>query len=273
MTTMKMLNVVKADLKRAFTSLYFWAAIVVEIAVMFMLLYGMMYKTYNKDNPIDVCSIISQVSTGSGMEILTIYILPLFGFSMSIASDCDDKAMRFWTMRCGIERYLISKCIVSALSGVMILFISMSVFAMMISPFFEFCIPKPEYLMISSTSMQNAILQGANPVFIMMIFILVVSMGAATMTSCAMVFSVFIPNKFAVLVAPMSIKIVASLLTRSKMDSLGMFNPNQLVNNFYEIEGMSVSDVLFTRIFVCALIVTISTLITVFVGKRRLRDG
>ena len=265
---MKFLNVFKADLKRAFTSWYLWAAVFINIAAMALVICGYAYKEFARSELNNILSVIMLASDGSGMEFLTLNILPLLGFSMAMASDHEDKAIPFWSIRCGIERYIISKFLVASIAGFAVLFISCILFIIPFLPFLKMYDPN---IGVSSYEFMLMIEDGASPVLAVLGYIFAVSMSGCFASAYAVCFSVFVPNKFAVLVSSLTIQMFIMLFIRGFDLSLNPYSPLYYINNLYG--GATAYETIMYKIINYLIMGSILFIITLLVGRRKFRNG
>ena len=184
-------QVLLTDLKRAVTSWGFMVGILGVAGMMLMAIGGM--ETQNAS----VWYLMDLSIQGSGTTTLIFCILPVFAFGISYASEWMQKAERFWMVRTGVNLYVFSKVAISFLSGFLVVFIGIALFAILLLPFF------PIHTFMYSDSPYELLADQNMEIIGMLLYMIHHGITGGLTSVCSMWFSSMIPDPFAAAAAPL----------------------------------------------------------------------
>lgn len=224
---MKFLRLLKSDFQRAVFSYSFLFAVLGVT----LLVAGSGYTMVGGGS---IFHGLSSGTRGNGVEIVINSILPLVPFSVSFATEWKEHSYLFYISRAGVERYMLSKLIVSAVSGFLVLLIgvSLSVPAMKLLA--------PEYPLIHEGAfdfMEELFAEGH--IFAgFAAFIVDYALIGWLTAVCAVWFSTYVPNAFAVYVAPLMINFTLIAFPILADPGKSIFANFPILNPFYWVNGI-----------------------------------
>lgn len=185
---------------RAVLSWKFFIAVCGVTLVLFLTTYGMI------GSQSDVLSVV--LSKGSGNMILILAILPLLPFATSLASEWEERAAGFWIIRSGVRSYVVCKVLAGALSGFLVTFFGVLLYALLLSfklPFFS---------RITTGDAYVPLLEAGMPVRYLLVYNSHLSLSSTLFAVAAIWVSAFIPNRFTAIAAPAVLYFTLFRLTR-----------------------------------------------------------
>lgn len=134
----------------------------------------------------------------TGTNLLTLFVLPTLPFAMSLAQDWEARATPYWAAREGIARYTMSKLLASAMAGFLTVGLGLALFVLANGtylPWFHPC-----------TSVDYEALFEAGHIFLgWLCYILHMALSGAMIGALGMFMSIFVPNQFVAISAPLAI--------------------------------------------------------------------
>ena len=175
----------------------------------------------------DVIYLLGHALSGSGSLLFILCIAPILPYGLSLASDFEDKALTFWLIRTGTEKYVISKFLSSIIAGVLTVCTSIIAFSLFLSISF------PLYSGTSTSGNPYAVLlKNYSPIIYIFILALHYSLSAALFAGAAITVSAFITNKFSVMAVPLTLYFV--LMRSTDLAPIPRFlKAGSLVQGFY----------------------------------------
>lgn len=187
---MKKTGALRASFRRAFFSPAFFLAPVGLAAV----LLGEVLLLKRKAD--DAFSAYSFAFGGSGVEMVIYMILPVLPFALSYAEDVYSGAIPFWSVRCGVRRYVRSVWVTAAVTGFLTVFLGLMLFDTVVFT----AIPVPE--VEADENLFGNFLKYGSPVPYLLVDGFYKALSGA-MTACTAVwFSSMIPDRLATIVSP-----------------------------------------------------------------------
>lgn len=236
---MKFIRLLKEDLIRAICS---WEFLLSTLAVT-ILVTSSAYTMLPQSTSI-IMLLYSGVR-GNGVEVVVHSILPLIPFAMSFAFEWKEHSYLFYLVRVGPERYILSKLIVSAVSGFLV---------MMIGVFLSIPVLKllvPEFPILSEivfSDFVTPLYEKGQIALALFIYIFHFALSGCLTAVCAVWFSTYVPNPFAVLVAPMAIyftilrfDFLSSSVGILKNSPVDFLDPVYWINNTYATSSAAVA--------------------------------
>lgn len=196
------ISLLKADLYRALISLNLVISAVFIIFVMYISCSGFIKETS------DVLYLFGNALTGSGSILFILCIAPILPYGMSFVEDVEDKALTFWVIRSGIEKYSISKFLSSVIAGFLSVATGMIVFTLIMSIFFPLFNGN-----LHTGDSYRILLENNQPWIYVLVCTVHYSLSGALFAGAAVTLSAFIPNKFSTMAAPIVIYFVLMRLT------------------------------------------------------------
>ena len=131
-----------------------------------------------------------------GVEMVIYMILPVFPFALSYAEDVYSGAVPFWSVRCGIRRYVRGVWVTAAVTGFLTVFLGLMLFDTVVFT----TIPVPE--VEADENLFGNFLKYGSPVPYLLVDGFYKALSGA-MTACTAVwFSSMIPDRLATIVSP-----------------------------------------------------------------------
>lgn len=230
---MKLLKLLKSDFQRAVFSYRF---LICTLLVAILVTAGsciMLLDVAGANQ--DIISLIIWGLRGNGIEMLNLCIFPLVPFSLSFAMEWKEHSYLFYISRVGTERYILSKMIISAISGFLVLFIGVSLsvsWLKLLIPSFDLtAVPNGDFF-------YTVFFERGQVVLGYFVFILNYSLIACLTTTCAVWFSTYVPNPLVVLAAPLLINFTLIRISdiykiEGVFDKYIFFNPLFWINTDY----------------------------------------
>lgn len=193
-----MLQVLSVDLKRAFLSLRFPAA-VLGIAIVLLLSashrlftgLGSVYEAYHASTSL------------TSSEFFSLILFPLLPYSLSFSEDVHSGAARYWCLRVGTKKFCLSRLFVSVLAAICSSFLGLWLFIGILSPFF------PVHGVAANGGPYGQFLQEGKPLTFFAFEFIHMSLSAALFSALAVLVSACVPNSFISLAFPTVLYIVA----------------------------------------------------------------
>lgn len=207
---MKVLLLLKTDFMRMFLSKYMLFSVLGVTAMMFAGIAGWLKLDFS------IWELMRNAIQGSGNEDLMLCVLPVIPFALSYAREKEENAVRYWVIRCGINRYACSRLIIGGIGGFLTVFLGILLFVVILLP----QIPVYEYPMWAE---YEILMQEGH--FVAGIILFAAHHGISGMISamCAIWFSTLLPNPFASAAAPLVLYV-----TLCRFVSRVHFNPEYL---------------------------------------------
>lgn len=131
-----------------------------------------------------------------GVEMVIYMILPVFPFALSYAEDVYSGAVPFWSVRCGIQRYVRGVWVTAAVTGFLTVFLGLMLFDTVVFT----TIPVPE--VEADENLFGNFLKYGSPVPYLLVDGFYKALSGA-MTACIAVwFSSMVPDRLATIVSP-----------------------------------------------------------------------
>lgn len=185
---------------RAFLSGRFMVSVFGIVLVLFLTSFQMI-------SPLsDVISVV--MISGSGNFTLIIGLLPLIPYATTFATEWEERATSFWLIRSGVKNYVVSKIIVSAISGFMTTFIAILLYALIL------LIKLPFFTKIATGDAYVSLLEMGMPIRYLLFSAAHLSLSSALFATVALWVSTYIPNRFTTIVAPIVLYFMLYRLTR-----------------------------------------------------------
>ena len=196
---MRLLRILKNDCQRAFGSKAF---LLCTLAVpVFILVTVGQEITFLENN--SLLFTLDDVLYFKGLGILLVQIIPLFPFSLAFARDWQDGATRYSIIRSGPTPYILSKFLVSMISAFSSLLLGIMLSVPLLKAFFPQLSYIPEYMEFDI--FYNQLVMGGHPFLGYLSYSVHYALAACICAACAVWFSTYVPNPFAVIAAPMAI--------------------------------------------------------------------
>jgi hypothetical protein len=250
---MKFIRLMKEDWIRAVCSWGFFLSVIMVTILVTTSGYTMLPQSNS------IIMLLYSGMRGNGVEVVVHSILPLIPFAMSFAFEWKERSYLFYLVRVGPERYILSKLIVSAVSG----FLVMMIGVLLAIPALQLLAPELPILFENIFSdFVTPLYEKGQIALALFIYIFHYALSGCLTAVCAVWFSTYIPNPFAVLAAPMTIYFTilrfnflsasAGILKNSPLDFL---DPVYWINNTYPTTSAAVA--LLTKgctvLFLCLL--------------------
>lgn len=256
---MKFFRMLMIDMKRAIFSWRFLFSVMAMAALI-----PISVGTFMGDRSCTVFYLLSMLM-GSGMEGVGFFILPVFAFGLSYASEYREGADRLLVARVGCSRYITSKIITCAVSGFATVFMGMVIFIMLSG------ITHPLYrLGYSHTYLQYAELIAEGMVWKgYLLYMLHLGLSGSITSVCALWLSALKPNVFFAATAPFLLFFTITRITSGKQLP-GLLDPTYWYAAVYEMG--TVGSTILARIAVVLVLCTVMGMAASYHIKRRLRN-
>lgn len=202
-----------------------------------LLLYGVVFALVQTGGAIGFMSrdefvsvwYITFLGTTTGMSFLTLYILPTMPFAMTLQLDWENHAVPYWVIRSGVGVYTVAKLLASALAG----FITVSnglilvILSLRIAqyPWFVLAVGDTGY---ESLMMSGNVLGGYAG------YVLHYALSGAIVGMFGMFVTVYVPNPYAAIAAPLSLHLTLSrLLNNSPTSVISIWHTNNWIANIH----------------------------------------
>lgn len=195
LNVMKFLRLLKNDFQRAICSYRFLFSV---LAVTFLV--SAIGCTQIGDVA-GICHLVSRAVKGNGVDDVTRLVLPLVPFGMTFALEWKEKSYLFYVSRVGIERYILSKMIVTAVSGMLMTLVGTA----MAIPILRALAPELPIVTTGDANFYSHFLKEGKVVFGFFLFVLNFALTSCFASFCGVCFSTYVPNPVAVLASPMLI--------------------------------------------------------------------
>ncbi len=167
------------------------------------------------------------LAQSNGSSLLTLFILPTLPFAMSIAMDWDSRAVPYWVAREGAGRYTVSKLLVSALSGFLTVGLGLIIFVLANGAFF------PWYRSCSGADYEQ-LFEGGHIFLGWLGYILHMSLSGALIGALGMLTSIFVPNRFVAVSAPLAIHLtVLRIMPTELISPISVWYPTNWVEGIH----------------------------------------
>lgn len=121
------LRTLRASLKRAVFSVNFITAVFVTFLVLALESTGL----YTEGG--DVIYYLGLALNGSSAIVLIVCVFSTLPYSTSFATDWAERSFRFWSVRCGLRGYALTRIVACAVSGFLTSFLGMALFTAVFS--------------------------------------------------------------------------------------------------------------------------------------------
>ena len=261
---MKFLRLLRSDFQRAVCSLSFLICTLTVTVLIATSAYTQI------PNVASTPHLLASGTKGNGVETVILQILPLIPFGMTFAFEWKEKTYFLYLSRIGPERYILSKIIVTTVSGALLVFLGtalsipilrgMAPHLVIDEDFWGFC---------------SSILEDGHIVLAYLIVILDYALTSCFSSLFGVCFSVYIPSPLAVLAAPTLlyftiIRIGPIYVIPGIMDKYMFFNPVFWINAPYPTHSAAVE--LGCHLGNILLIFVVLSFFTVRKMKRRVLD-
>lgn len=228
---MKVLLLLKTDFKRMFLSKYMLFSVLGVTAMMFAGTAGWLNQGFT------IWDLMYNAIQGNGNDIVILCILPVIPFALSYAREKEENAVRYWVIRCGINRYACSKIIIGAIGGLLTVFLGILLFVVILLP------QIPVYEIPIGAGYELLMEEGH---FAAGILLFSVHHGLSGMIAAiyAIWFSTLLPNPFASAAAPLVLNFALCRITNRIH-----FNPEYLAPVWW-ISGVYEADTPGQTIFI-----------------------
>lgn len=189
---MKFLRLLKNDFQRAVFSYSF---LVCALMATFLIVSSAATQIGYVDT---LMGFLRRGMQGNGMETVLRQILPLIPFGMSFANEWNENAYRFYVSRVGPERYILSKIIITCVSG----FLVLSLGAALAIPVLRVLFPEYPIVDIGYPNFTLTLFQEGKVVLAYTAWIVNYALTTCFSSICAVWLSTYIPNPLAVLASP-----------------------------------------------------------------------
>lgn len=200
-----LLSLFTVNMKRAIISVPFLLSACGVTVVMVFATWSLITQKSN-ESFIDVIYLYG-MGTGGGSLFLMTGILPLFPFATTFASEWEQRATSFWTVRTGIRNYAVSKVLASALSGFLTTAVGLNLFFLLMR------INLPFFSASSTGDAYATLLDQDMPIRYLLYHVTHISLTSALFAVIALWVSTYLPNKFVTVAAPLVIYFVAHRFT------------------------------------------------------------
>jgi hypothetical protein len=243
---MKLINLLKIDLKRALLSWRFLLSTCGVCLIMLATVSGMLKNSHS------VLYLTNISLQGSGTASLILCVLPVFAFSISFASQWEERSVSFWIVRSGAVRYTISKIIISAISGFLIIAVGVVLFTIILLPW--------NILYFSGESIGNSYETIMQQRYILGGYVLYIShfaLSGALAAVCAMCVSIFFPNRFVAAASPVVLYYTLGRIT-ANMNLKSFLSPTYWIESIYNtVSPITTLSIKFATVFILCLIMCI----------------
>lgn len=186
----------RANFKRALFSPVFYAA---AAGITLILLMEALFVVKKGG---DAWNLYGNAYAGTGVSIIIYIILPVFPFSLIYAGDQEQGAVTFWSVRCGIRRYMRSMFWTAVLSGFATVFLGCFCFGSIVFSAFPFDKAVEEAANYDSGHMFGVLLNQGKKGFFLLWDSIYKGLSGAVIAGTAICFSSFVPNRLAAAAAP-----------------------------------------------------------------------
>lgn len=207
---MKTIRLLRAHI-RQMLSIRLWLCIIVTAVIQALSVVGFMQEDTS-------VWYLMQFSVLSGSTFFTLYLLPAFSYSSTLAEEWSNRSSIFWTIRGGIREYTASKIITTAISGFITVWAGLVLFAGIAS------IWAPVYNHSISTSPYEAVIAGKHPWLGLIGFITDNACSGAIVAAMGMMISTWIMNSYIAFVSPLAIFLCISRIV-DQLSLPGILNP------------------------------------------------
>lgn len=253
---MEFIHVLRSNFNRAIFSWRFLLYSSLIILAMLIIAFPLMQVTG------DAIDLLGATLGGThGGLMLVIATLPLLPYTLSFATEWEERAVLPAVIRAGAKRYAIGKVFASVISAFLSLAVSCVVFIMIMS------FMMPIYQSTYAGESYHVLLDNDKIVTFLIFAITDYALRALTFSAIAFFVSTLIPNKFVTLTAPVVVYFFTSRLTSSA--PLGY-----RVMDFFEgtyIVGSPLANLMLKAIVACGITLILS-ISSVFLIKRRIQN-
>lgn len=255
-----MIHLLQREIKRSIFSRGFVVGVLGITALLLIAIGGLL----TDESYLSVWYFMGLALQGSGMASTILTILPTFAYGLSYAKEVEENAITLFVIRTGVTKYSLTKILVSAITGFLIVFLGLTLFLLVLRlryPFFISPSSEGPYDLLVN---QGEILKGV------LFYLTHQGLVGAFVAVSGVCFSSFVPNVFTTAAAPMIIYF--SLLRITTNISLPMMiDPLYWIAAVYE--GMSAVQSLLTKVLVITLLCLPLGAMTMWRIKRRLLNG
>ena len=244
------------QMKRAVCSARFLIACIGIGAIMYGNIYWFLVD--GGENAISGWSVLR----GMGSFIMTLAIFPLLPFSLSYADERNERVLPFWIVRIGIKSYMCEKFIVSVLSGMLAYMGGMLLYLLFACLQFPFHVGGS-----SAVDAYSEWLEQGKPFLYFFISVFHYSFSAAIFCGLAVCLSVYIPNRFAVIMLPILIYLL--LVRIGEFNYFSWLRPGSLIESITDAGTPLLS--LLVKIGISCLILLFFCCLTLEQAERRLK--
>lgn len=218
---MKTLHLICVDFRRCIFSFRFFASVLGVPVLMLAAIAGIMQGTRS------VWYLVNLSLQGSGMDGMIKCVLPVFTFGLSYAAEWEEKAERYWIIRTGTRRYVLSKTLNCAVSGFLTIFFGIGIFVLMLLPIY------PAYAPFGDSSYEMLMAEGK--IIGWLLYLTHQGLTGAMAAVCGLWFSTLLPNRFATAAAPF-ILYFSLLRITGRMDLPPYLDPINWCSGIYDTE-------------------------------------
>lgn len=258
---MKLIRLLWTDSKRAVLS---WKFIITVLLMIMVSLLSSGMTLFLQDY--SAIEMIDLVFNGTGSAYLILMLFPLIPFALTYAMDVQDRAVGFWVIRVGAERFLFSKFLISCLSAFLSIFVAFWLLTGILVT-----MGHPLIQGLSTYEGMNygyyQYLEKGNYILYLLPYLMDRGMSGAMMAACAVCISCIYPNIFVTFSAPICIYLLALRLLNFPTAPMYLQVSNWIEGRYDAPEGVFVT--LLCKLGVTILVCTVYGVLTILIGRRR----
>ncbi len=195
------LRTLRASLRRACFSVTSGTVVLATFSVLALGSTGL----YTKGG--DVIYYLGLALNGSSAIVLMVCVFSTLPFSTSFATDWAERSFRFWSVRCGLRVYALTKIAACAVSGFLTSFLGMALFTAVFSLRF------PLFLSPSVGNAYSAYLNSGRAYVYLLLLMTHISLSSSVFAVLALLVSTFFRNRYTAAVMPVVLYMVAIRLS------------------------------------------------------------
>ncbi len=196
-----LLRTLRACLRRAVFSVNFITAVFAAFSVLALESTGL----YTQGG--DVLYYLGLALNGGSAAVLMVCVFSTLPFSTSFATDWAERSFRFWSVRCGLRVYALTKIAACAVSGFLTSFLGMALFTA------AFCARFPLFSFPSVGNAYSVYLIHGRPYAYLLLLMTHISLSSSVFAVLALLVSTFFPNRYTAAVMPVVLYMIAIRLS------------------------------------------------------------
>ncbi len=191
----------RANLRRAVCSVNAAAAVLVTFLILALGSTGL----YSEGG--DVIYYLGLALNGSSAVVLAVCVFSTLPYATSFASDWAERSFRFWSVRCGLRVYALTKIAACAVSGFLATFLGMALFTAV------FSLRLPLFLSPSVGNAYSVYLNHGRPYAYLLLLMTHISLSSPVFAVLGLLVSTFFQNRYTAAFMPVVVYMAAVRLS------------------------------------------------------------